>query len=53
MYLKEFYGPIWRAEPHAGHHALARLERERFSDGRLSVVTMNVDGYHQKVGHSE
>jgi NAD-dependent SIR2 family protein deacetylase len=32
--------------------AIARLERERFP-GQLNVVTMNVDGYHQKAGNTQ
>ncbi|HEX5371720.1 MAG TPA: NAD-dependent protein deacetylase [Aquabacterium sp.] len=38
---------IGRAEPNAGHHALARLERA----GRVhTVITQNVDGLHQRAG---
>lgn len=48
-YLSWFREPIVQAEPHAGHVALARLERERFPE--LSVVTMNVDGLHQRAGN--
>jgi NAD-dependent SIR2 family protein deacetylase len=36
-----------RAEPNAGHHALARLELA----GRVgAVITQNVDGLHQRAG---
>jgi NAD-dependent deacetylase len=46
----------WRRErvhavvPHAGHAALAELER-RLGD-RLTLVTQNVDGLHQRAGSS-
>lgn len=41
--------PAWTAQPGAGHHALAELERQ----GRLqAVVTQNIDGLHQKAGHA-
>lgn len=39
------------AEPHAGHRALAALER-RCGDGFL-LVTQNVDGLHQRAGNRE
>ena len=39
----------WRAEPNAGHVALAELERK----GKLhTLVTQNVDGLHQMAGTS-
>lgn len=39
----------WTAEPNAGHHALAQLERR----GKLhALLTQNVDGLHQKAGNS-
>jgi len=38
---------VRQAEPNAGHHALAELER----DGRLvRVITQNVDGLHRAAG---
>ncbi len=41
--------PAWHAEPNAGHHALAALERA----GRLhALITQNIDGLHQKAGNS-
>jgi NAD-dependent deacetylase len=41
--------PVWRAEPNAGHRALADLERS----GRLcGIVTQNIDGLHQAAGCS-
>ena len=41
--------PAWRAEPNAGHRALAALERA----GRLhALITQNIDGLHQKAGNS-
>lgn len=40
---------MWNAEPNAGHHALADLERR----GKLhTLVTQNVDGLHQAAGSS-
>lgn len=50
-YLGWFREPIIQAQPHAGHLALARLEQERFPG--LPVVTINVDGLHQRAGHSK
>jgi NAD-dependent deacetylase len=42
--------PAWTAEPNAGHHALADLERT----GRLLVLlTQNIDGLHQAAGSRE
>ena len=52
LYLSEFYKPIAEASPHAGHVALARLEKEMFGD-RCTVVTMNVDGLHSAAGSSQ
>jgi NAD-dependent deacetylase len=41
--------PTWRAEPNAGHVALAELERI----GKLhALVTQNIDGLHQRAGTS-
>jgi NAD-dependent deacetylase len=41
--------PGWRAEPNAGHCALAGLERS----GRLhALITQNIDGLHQRAGNS-
>ena len=41
--------PAWRAQPNAGHRALASLERA----GRLhALITQNIDGLHQKAGNS-
>ena len=37
-----------QAEPHAAHHALARLERE--FRGELLLVTQNVDDLHERGG---
>jgi NAD-dependent protein deacetylase/lipoamidase len=40
--------PGWRAEPNAGHRALADLERR----GRLhALITQNIDGLHQRAGN--
>lgn len=38
---------VSRAEPNAGHRALVSLEREL---RRLTLVTQNVDGLHQRAG---
>jgi NAD-dependent deacetylase len=41
--------PAWSAQPNAGHRALVELERR----GRLhALVTQNIDGLHQRAGHS-
>jgi NAD-dependent deacetylase len=41
--------PAWRAEPNAGHRAIADFERS----GRLhALVTQNIDGLHQRAGSS-
>jgi NAD-dependent deacetylase len=41
--------PAWRAEPNAGHRALADLERS----GKLhALITQNIDGLHQQAGSS-
>ncbi|MEO6989189.1 MAG: Sir2 family NAD-dependent protein deacetylase [Aquihabitans sp.] len=39
--------PAWNAEPNAGHHALAELERQ----GRMAaIITQNIDGLQQLAG---
>ena len=39
--------PAWAAQPNAGHHALADLQRA----GRLgAIITQNIDGLHQLAG---
>jgi NAD-dependent protein deacetylase/lipoamidase len=41
--------PAWHARPNAGHRALVELERR----GKLhALVTQNIDGLHQRAGHS-
>jgi NAD-dependent deacetylase len=41
--------PAWRAEPNAGHRALAELEQR----GKLhALVTQNIDGLQQRAGSS-
>jgi len=41
--------PAWSATPNAGHRALVELERR----GKLhALVTQNIDGLHQRAGHS-
>lgn len=41
--------PAWRAEPNAGHRALAALE----AAGKLhALITQNIDGLHQKAGNA-
>ena len=41
---------VLKAEPNAGHRALARLEDQV---PRLTLVTQNVDGLHQRAGSSD
>lgn len=41
---------VRRAEPNAGHHALALVEQRR--PGVLTVVTQNVDDLHQRAGNT-
>jgi NAD-dependent deacetylase len=42
-------GPVWTAQPNAGHQALLELEaREKLS----LLVTQNTDGLHRAVGHA-
>jgi NAD-dependent deacetylase len=41
------HSEIWRAEPNAGHKALAELERTANLD---TLVTQNIDGLHQAAG---
>ena len=43
----ELYQGITRAEPNAGHIAIARLHRMGLLD---AVITQNVDGLHQEAG---
>ena len=41
--------PTWSAQPNAGHRALVALEQR----GKLhALITQNIDGLHQKAGHS-
>ncbi len=40
---------LWNCQPNAGHHALAELERKRPG---LTIVTQNVDGFHQAAGNT-
>jgi NAD-dependent deacetylase len=42
---------VRRAEPNAGHHALAAFARAR--PGVLTVVTQNVDDLHQRAGFAD
>lgn len=37
-----------KVRPNAAHHALARLEREH--DGRVTIVTQNIDALHEAAG---
>ncbi len=39
---------LFSVEPHAAHHALARLERDL--DGQVTIVTQNVDNLHERGG---
>jgi NAD-dependent SIR2 family protein deacetylase len=47
-FLQEFYGPIAKAQPHPGHFAIAQLEEKKFGRERMTIVTMNVDGFHSR-----
>lgn len=38
-------------KPNLGHHAIAHLERH-YSNKRISVITQNIDGFHQMAGSS-
>jgi len=42
---------VARAEPNAGHHALAAFERAR--PGVLTLVSQNVDDLHQRAGNRD
>ncbi len=50
--VHEFYnmrrGNMHAAQPNAAHRALARLEREM--DGRVAIVTQNIDNLHERAG---
>lgn len=53
-YLKRFYRPIMEAEPNPGHYALSELNTylTEQNDTPFDVITMNVDGFHQRAGHA-
>jgi NAD-dependent deacetylase len=40
---------VTQVEPNAGHHALAAFAQRH--PGRLTLITQNVDGLHQRAGH--
>src|SRR4051812_36093068 len=42
-WLNRLDSPIWRADPNAGHEAIARLEQAAALD---LLVTQNIDGLH-------
>ncbi|MEZ9823179.1 Sir2 family NAD+-dependent deacetylase [Shewanella sp. 10N.286.45.A1] len=52
--VEQFYNERWQQfhngsiEPNAGHDALAKLERE--FEGKLLVVTQNIDDLHERAG---
>ena len=54
-HTKEFYEFYWdtmvnkEAKPNKAHYALSRFEEEN-PDKKLSIVTQNIDGLHQKAG---
>ena len=49
-YLRQVEEGARGRQPHAGHRALARLD-SHFE--RLTVLTQNVDGFHQRAGQRE
>lgn len=49
QFIKRFYTPIAEASPHDGYYALAAIQAQFFQT-RMTVVTMNVDGFHQISG---
>lgn len=63
--MKHFYAPIFKAEPNDGHRALFSIEQTLkasatggFAEIRsplndFDIVTMNVDGFHSRVGHQD
>ncbi|GIU07941.1 MULTISPECIES: Sir2 family NAD+-dependent deacetylase [unclassified Shewanella] len=54
LLVERFYNDRWKQfhngsiEPNAGHVALAKLEQE--FDGKLLVVTQNIDDLHERAG---
>ncbi len=43
-------GIIQKAQPNAGHVALAELERRALSPAAFTLITQNVDGLHDRAG---
>lgn len=50
-FVLDFYGPIAKAQPHAGHKALEALFQKGDYES-VVYITMNVDGLHQTSGAS-
>jgi NAD-dependent deacetylase len=49
-WIRPLAATLLKAEPNAGHHALAEMEQ----DGRLkAIITQNIDGLHQRAGSCE
>jgi NAD-dependent deacetylase len=47
-WYKMRFETVMKAEPNAAHYALAKLAREK----QLTLVTQNVDGFHERAGSS-
>ena len=52
LFFDKFYSAIASAHPHTGYYALKRLQEERFHEN-MSIITMNVDGFHQSSGFAD
>jgi NAD-dependent deacetylase len=51
-FVSEFYQPIANATPHEGYFALTRILDKIYREN-ASVITMNVDGFHQESGFNK
>lgn len=48
-FAREFYPRVRQAQPNAAHHKLAEwLKREK----KVTIITQNIDDYHQRAGSS-
>lgn len=52
-FCAELRTTIQAATPNAAHVALAEAERALAPEGRLTIVTQNIDGLHQRAGSSD